>query len=142
LIQYLDSSALVKRYVEEPGSAAVRALFRGRHHLATVRIGHAELVASLARRCREGRLTPAVRDGIFSDIRDDLQVMTIVEVRPALMTRVSALVTRRPLRGYDAVHLAAALVLQDKGIPVRFWVADATLAAAAVAEGLRTVVAS
>ncbi len=140
MIQYLDSSAFVKRYVGEPGSAAVRALFRGRHHLAMVRVGHAEVLASLARRCREGSLTSTARDDIFSDIRDDLQVMTIVEIRPALMARVSALVPKQPLRGYDAVHIAAALVLQDKGIPVRFWVADRTLAAAAVAEGLRTVV--
>lgn len=91
----------------------MRALFTTGKHLATARIAHAEIAAALARLCREGRLSETGRDAIFSHIVQDLTSMTIVEIRPALVARVPALVSRRPLRGYDAVHLAAALVLKD-----------------------------
>ena len=140
MIHYLDASALVKRYVRESGTAAVRALFTSGKHLATARIAHAEMAVALARLCREGRLSVTGRDAIFAHIDHDLQAMTIVEIRPALVARVPALVSRRPLRGYDAVHLAAALVLREKGIPIDFWVADTVLATAARDEGLRAVV--
>jgi hypothetical protein len=58
------------------------------------------------------------------------------------MRGVPGLVTRRPLRGYDAVHLAAALALRDRGLAVTFWAADATLVEAARGEGLRATLLS
>ena len=139
MIHYLDTSALVKRYVREPGTAAIRALFRGGKSLATARIAEVELAASLARLHRMGNLTEAARDRIFARLEKDLAALTIVEVRPALVRRVPSLVKIHPLRGYDAVHLAAALVLRDQGAAMDFWAADSTLLTAARAEGLRTV---
>lgn len=62
----------------------------------------------------------------------------MVEIRASLMRNVPELVARRPLRGYDAVHLAAALALRDRGVAITFWAADAALVDAARAEGLRT----
>jgi len=139
MIHYLDTSALVKRYVQEPGTAAVRALFRRGVHLATARTAHPELVATLARLCRAGDLSPKTRDGIFARVESDLSAMTIVEIRPALLRRIPPLVLRRPLRGFDAIHLAAALALRDQGVAVDFWVADTKLADAAREEGLRAI---
>src|SRR5262249_17224866 len=124
-------------YVDEVGSASVRPLFRGRT-VATVRVAYAELAATLARLAREGALDGTARDRIVGRLDRDFTVMTVVEVRPALVRRVPDLVARRPLRGYDAVHLAAALVLRERGAAVTFWAADAGLVDAASAEGLRT----
>jgi uncharacterized protein len=137
VIHYLDTSALVKRYVDEPGSTTVRPLFRGRT-VATVRVAYAELAATLARLSREGVLDDAVRDRIVGRLDRDFTAMTVVEVRPALMRRVPGLVARRLLRGCDAVHLAAALAVRERGAAVTFWAADAGLVDAALAEGLRT----
>lgn len=138
MIHYLDTSVLVKRYVEESGSAAIRPLFRGRT-VATVRVAYAELAATLARLSRRGALDDAARDRIVGRLDHDFAAMTVVEIRPALMKRVPDLVARRPLRAYDAVHLAAALAVRDRGAAVTFWVADTRLADAARAEGLRTM---
>jgi predicted nucleic acid-binding protein len=137
LIHYLDTSALVKRYVDEPGSAAVRPLFRGKS-VATARIAYAELAATLARVCREGALDESDRDAIYARIDADFAALTVVEIRVPLTRAVPDLVKRRPLRGYDAVHLAAALALRDRGVAVTFWAADGPLVDAARAEGLRT----
>jgi uncharacterized protein len=137
VIHYLDTSALVKRYVTEPGSTSVRALFRGKD-VATSRVAYAEIAATTARLARENALTDTARDAILNRLDSDFAAITIVEVRAALVRRVSSLVIRRPLRGYDAVHLASALALRDRGVAATFWAADAVLVEAARAEGLKT----
>ena len=138
MIHYLDTSALVKRYVEEPGSASVRSLFRGKN-VATARIAYAEIAATFARLCRDGALDEEDRDRVYERLDADFTALTVLEIRAAIVRRVPDLVTRRPLRGYDAVHLAAALAVRDRGVAVTFWAADAALTDAARAEGLRTV---
>lgn len=137
MIHYLDTSALVKRYVEEPGSASVRGLFRGKS-VATARIAYAEIAATIARLCRENALDEGERDAISARLDPDFAALTVVEIRASLMRRVPGLVARRPVRGYDAVHLVAALAVRDKGVAVTFWAADQRLIDAARAEGLRT----
>ncbi len=138
MIHYLDTSALVKRYVAEPGSSAVRALFRART-VATARVAYAEVAATLARLCREGRCSHAARDAVYARLDDDFAAMSIVEVRPLVVRLIPALVVRRSLRGYDAVHLAAAVTLVARGASLTFWAADRGLIDAAAAEGLKTV---
>jgi len=138
LIHYLDTSALVKRYVSEAGSASVRPLFRTKD-VATSRIAYAEIAATMARLARERALTERARDAILARLDADFAAITIVEIRAALVRRVPSLVSRRPLRGYDAVHLACALALRERVVAVTFWAADAGLVEAARAEGLRTM---
>lgn len=137
MIYFLDTSALVKRYVTEPGSADVRSLFRRRRPIAVARIASAELAAAVARQHREGVVTATTRDAIWARLNRDFAQMTVVEVRAAMLSRVPALVVRWPLRGYDAVQLAAALTLQATGISTTFWSSDGNLVAAALGEGLR-----
>ena len=138
MIHYLDTSALVKRYVSEAGSASVRPLFRTKD-VATSRIAYAEIAATMARLARERALTEPARDAILARLDADFVAITIVEIRAALVHRVPSLVSRRPLRGYDAVHLACALALRERVVAVTFWAADAGLVEAARAEGLRTM---
>ena len=62
MILYLDASALVKLYVEEPGSEAVAARLERAEAAVTVRVTYAEARAAFARHRREGGLTvPALR---------------------------------------------------------------------------------
>jgi uncharacterized protein len=134
---YLDTSALAKRYVTEPGSAWVRALVRRRKSLVVSRIAYAELAATVARLWREGFLTEAARDACLGDLDEDFGELTVLEVRAAVVRRVPDLVRRHPLRGYDAVHLASAVALAARGTSIDFWSADRRLISAARAEGLR-----
>jgi uncharacterized protein len=139
LINYLDTSALAKRYLQEEGSSAVRALFR-RGFIAVARITYAELLAAVARARHLGVITEAQRTSAFERIEEDFDDLTIIEIRPSLLRRVPELVVRHPLRGYDAVQLAAALAIREQGGSVRFWSADEQLVAAAKAEGLKALV--
>jgi uncharacterized protein len=136
MIHFIDTSVLVKRYVREPGSDVARTLRR--HRIAVARITQAELFSAIARATREQLLSEAQRAGLFAQIEDDFRDWHVVEIRPSVVARVADLVTRHPLRGYDAVQLAAALSVHGRGPAVQFWCADEKLAAAASAEGLRT----
>jgi predicted nucleic acid-binding protein len=138
LTRFFDTSALAKRYISEPGSELVRTTLRS-HEVTVARIAYAELAASLARACRMGAITEAQRDAVFARLALDFSRLNIVEIRAALVTLVPNLVLKHPLRGYDAVQLAAALTVQVSGQSVEFWSADSILCQAATAEGMKVV---
>ncbi|MGH7858309.1 MAG: type II toxin-antitoxin system VapC family toxin [Candidatus Binatia bacterium] len=137
---FLDSSALVKRYLTEPGSDLVRDLLRRRRRVAVSRIAYAEVVAAVARAWREKVLEESARDAVFDVIDRDFTRFDVTELRRSIIERVRDLVVRQPLRAYDAVQLASALTLKERGASVDFWVADDRLTTAARGEGLRTTV--
>ncbi|WP_394821570.1 type II toxin-antitoxin system VapC family toxin [Pendulispora albinea] len=139
MIRFFDTSAFVKRYVTESGTSMVRAALRA-HAVTVARITYAELAAAIARAARLDAITEGQRDAILARLTIDFSRLTVSEMRAAMFALVPALVVRHPLRGYDAVQLAAALHVQDSGTPVEFWSADDMLCKAAAAEGLRAVV--
>jgi hypothetical protein len=141
---YADSSALVKRHVNEPGSAWMRAVCDPAvgHVLALGHIGLVEITAALAAKLRQGVLPVDVLDGLLRDLeRDARNQYWLIEVDQAIILPAMALPLRHRLRGYDAVHLACALFLNDTllndGLPAPIVLAsDGDLLAAAQAEGL------
>lgn len=138
MLDFFDSSALAKRYLTEPGSLAVRRATKAAA-VAVARITFAEIAAALASAARAGAIDTSERDRALRRLTADVTKWTIVEVRPRVVARVSELVTRHPLRGYDAVQLSSALELRQHGAPVRVWCTDDTLCTAVVAEGLPLV---
>jgi predicted nucleic acid-binding protein len=143
-VYYLDTSALVKRYAVETGTAWVVFLTSptAGHEIATVRVSGPELIAAVARKVRSGQLAPADAERARAAFRADWQAQyLIVEVTAAVAERAMDLAWRHGLRGYDALHLAAALELQDVrrslGLPALTFVsADRDQLQAASAEGL------
>jgi hypothetical protein len=141
VIRFFDTSALVKRYVDEPGSRMVRESLR-LHAAVVARVTLAEAAAAVARAARLGAITEDQRDRILARLPEDFAQLQVVEVRPALVARVPTLVVRHPLRAYDAIQLASASVVRQTGIAVEVWCADGDLAAAARTEGFRVVTPS
>ena len=143
-VMYLDTSALVKRYVSEPGSAWLSTVGdpEADHTIVTALITWAEAAAAFARKYREGNLSSLDYSGILKDLAHDfVHEYVIVEVDQALVELAVGLTMRQKLRGYDAVQLAAALTLNDTLIsgqfsPLTFIAADDDLLEAARAEGL------
>jgi len=140
---YVDTSALVKRYAQERGSSWIEALLTPhRQDLYTVRITAVEMIAALARKARTGGTTPADASRGMRDFRQDWpHDYLILEVTPQVTDRAMDLAEAHGLRGYDAVHLGAALALQDErrahGLPtLTFISADDQQRRAAAAEGL------
>jgi predicted nucleic acid-binding protein len=133
---YLDSSAAVKLYVAEAGSARVRAAVVADPVVVTVRVSFVEISAALHAATRLGR----VADGpsVVAAFRGHWPAYVVVEVDRQLAESAADLAGRHALRAYDAVQLAAALAASG-GVPstVRFATFDGALARAAAAEGLQ-----
>jgi predicted nucleic acid-binding protein len=141
---YLDTSALVKRYVIERGSSWLAQLCSSESGgtIATALITQAEAAAAFARKTRDGTLLSADYTGILQDLAHDFaHEYVTVEISRGLVARAVDLTTRHKLRGYDAVQLAAALELNSillaaELAPATFVGADDQLLAAAQSEGL------
>jgi predicted nucleic acid-binding protein len=112
-LHYLDTSALVKRYVSEQGSAWVEELFAS-EPVAVSSLAAVELASALARRTREGDLTPADRDSIFSSFLDDTREYVVLAVTQLMTEDATTMLLTSPptiaLRTLDALHLATARV--------------------------------
>jgi uncharacterized protein len=138
-IYFLDTSAVIKRYVQETGTAWVQALTlpTAPHSHFVARITWVETISAVTRRERGGDLSPPDAAVALTDFQQDFgrQYMP-VEISAALIAHAGSLARQHALRGYDAVQLAAALEVVAK-IPSLILVsADAALNAAAAAEGL------
>ncbi len=141
MITFFDASALVKRYVDESGTTAIRALFRARRlRPAVSRLTAVEVPAALARRARRGDLPERVARACAKHLASDLAEMHVVEPRGPLIEQAADLVWRHDLRAYDALQLASALyLLREVGSATRFVCADRALTVVAVREGLRAL---
>jgi predicted nucleic acid-binding protein len=145
-LYFLDSSALVKRYVTEVGSDWVRALTDPDAHnpLIIARITWVEVLSALGRRQREGSLTPDDVAQAIRAFRYDLDTQyQVAELDSGLAQAAGELVIGHPLRAYDAVQLASALQVQanldrDGALALTFLSADDRLNSVAQAEGLTT----
>jgi predicted nucleic acid-binding protein len=133
LLRHVGSGPLV---VEEPGSAQATQLWDAAERVVTVRLTCAEARAALAQAQRVGRLTPKqVRDAVTS-LDGHFDQLDVVETDAELTASAGALAEARQLRGYDAVHLAAAVRVRDDDLVLV--AGDTSLLEAARAEGIAT----
>lgn len=146
LSYYLDTSALVKRYALETGTDWITALIDSAkaYDLYTVRLTGPEMIAALFRKARVRELPYVVAIHLARDFRNDWKWRyNIVEINAAISDQAMILAEKHNLRGYDVVHLAAALLLQQSRRTTHlpdlvFLAADNDLLRAAEVEGLRT----
>jgi predicted nucleic acid-binding protein len=137
VILYWDSSALVKRYVQEAGSVDVRQLWTGAQSSATGLITRAEVSAAIGRAVRMNYLSFEQALAVLQVFRREWESIARLPIQESTVQRADELAFRRTLRGYDAVHLACALQFQDGlGLPVALVTYDRELGQAAQAEGL------
>jgi predicted nucleic acid-binding protein len=142
---YLDTSALVKRYVpSEIGSVWVQQITdpASTPLLLMSAIGLVEVAGALARKERDGEIAATERQqylGLF--VRECQSSLSLLPVTDAVLRLAATLTHRQALRAYDAIHLATALqanqLLTGTGAsPLLFIAADGRLCGAAQAEGL------
>ena len=140
---YVDTSALVKRYVAEAGSAWVRRMVaRPVHHVIyTAALSEVEVRSALQRLVRERRVDAAQAQRLTQRvIQHCTRRYQLIRITRTVVARAGMLVESHPLRAYDAVQLACALTVRRgmhrRGMPPPLFVtADTTLLAAARAEG-------
>lgn len=78
---YLDTSALIKRFVNEKGSALVQSIVQRSSTIATAKIAYAEIFAGLTRKLREGHLSRSEYDLTCRQFESDWQAYLRVELQ-------------------------------------------------------------
>ena len=137
---YLDTSALIKLYIEEEGTERVVGVtddFDG-VRIVILDITPLEARSAVRRRQREGDISGADADRILNQIEDDGSSLFLVQPSTsAVIEEAARLIDRHPLRAHDALQLAGCLVTRDSVPgPSTFVCADVRLCEAAGQEGL------
>ena len=146
-VYFFDRSALVKRYAQETGSDWIVALTEpsASHSLYIARITAVEVVSALSRRQQGGSISERDASTTIMAFRHDLtHQYRVIEITPAVITQAMDLAKTHGLRGYDAVQLSTALIVQQMRATLGLFAlelvsADHDLNDAATAEGLSTV---
>lgn len=136
MILYLDTSSLVKLYLEEDHSDSVRRWVEEAEIVATSRVAYPEAMAAFVRRFREGNLSKKGFGSIHGSFSKEWPQIAAIG-----MDEIAAgeLAIRHGLRGFDAIHLEAAVAARNEADDalVTFSSFDEKLNAAAVGEGFQ-----
>jgi uncharacterized protein len=143
-VVYFDTSAQLKLYVTESGSAWVQALLSESSPplVLTSPLTLVEVTCAFARRLREGFLTTSEYNAVESAFDYDVRhAYGVLEIGPFTLETARRLARQYPLRAYDAVHLSAAWLASERLVkagepPLTFICADDRLLASAQAEGM------
>lgn len=141
---FFDSSALVKRFARETGTAWVINLFKpaSGNRIYIARITYVEVISAIVRRVKGNSLRPLDGAKALTRFRRMFnQNLLKIELSNRLIDDAARLAENYALRAYDAVQLAAALEIHTERQKVKASLltlvsADDTLNAAASSEGL------
>ena len=136
---YFDTSALIKRYVEEPGRREVLALLRKSNCVVSA-VLPVEVRSALRRRVAEKTLDAKRVPAILKRLAADRQFWTVIEVSGEVLATAEALSAAHPLRALDAIHVASARLFAARlALPAFTFVsADIQQTTAARALGINT----
>jgi len=129
---FFDTSALAKRYVEEEGSEAVRTLCAEADALGVSVLVVPELISTLCRLVREGRLSSEDYRSLKFAVKADLSDADLCDLSQEVYRQALRCLELYPLRTLDALHVGSALAYH----PDLFVSADHRQADAAGREGL------
>jgi uncharacterized protein len=144
-VYFVDSSALVKRYINETGSQWILKLCNpaSNHDIVIAAIAGVEIIAAITRRAKGGSLDSADSAALCHQFRIDLETeYQVIEISDRIITAAMNLAQAQGLRGYDTVQLAAACAVNglciENSLPfVTLVSADSELNEAAIREGLK-----
>ncbi len=136
---FFDTSALVKRFHDESGSAVVHALFAEQDSTIIISdLTIIELTSALRRTLQRGEITRDAFDNALAQFGKVLQDELIVAgFRSGFVQAARDLVIQYGIRTLDALQLTSAMQFQNLS-PV-FVCADAQLLRAATAVGFATL---
>ncbi|MBI5179487.1 MAG: type II toxin-antitoxin system VapC family toxin [Nitrospinae bacterium] len=111
MLQYVDTSALAKRYFAEPGTERMNALLAGNVKTATSILTYAEMLAVAARKRKAGDITAGQLRTIAQSFEADWKLFHVIPLKDDIRPLIRTVVGKYRLRGADGVHLASALFL-------------------------------
>ncbi len=140
MIAYFDTSAIIPLIINEPSSDRCIRVWDESSRVVSVRLLYPEARAALAKAERMGRLSATQRVAAVGELETIITQVDHIEVTEALALRAGELAQAHGLRGYDAVHLAAASAVADSDVVLV--TGDSDLAKAANSLGIAVSIAN
>jgi predicted nucleic acid-binding protein len=139
-LYYLETSALVKLYVFEPGTEHLVSLAASSagHRFAILALAQVEFRSAIRRQERGGEISKSEADTLIESFRQHSEGRFVIQpFTDSLLDVALALIDGYPLRGFDAMQLAGYLMLRSiSGVEEPIFVcADKALLSAARNEG-------
>lgn len=136
---FFDTSALIKRYVNEPGRREVLQLLRKNHGVVSALLP-VEVRSALRRRMAEGTLDAKQTSAILKRFTADRAFWTFIEVSREVIASAESRATAHPLRALDAIQVASGQIFASRlgRSNVVFVTADERQHSAAATIGLTT----
>lgn len=106
---YLDSSALIKRYIHESGSEKVFNLCAKADQLVLSALCMPEIISAFRRLWREKKMSEDIYRLLKNDLKEDIQEAVVVDLHPEIIMASVECVEKQPVGTLDAIHLATAL---------------------------------
>ena len=140
MIVYLDTSSLVKLYVEEIDSEKINNFANKAAVISTSKIAYAEARSAFAKKQKEGGFPTSVLRRIVEDFNKDWESYFLIEITDGLIRFAGDIAEKYILRGFDSIHLASAVNLRNKiNSAIYFSSHDTRLNQAAEKEGISVI---
>lgn len=130
---FFDSSAFVKRYIQEAGTEEILAWCDRATEIALAGIALPEIISAFCRLRRESRIDNTQYRQLKTLLLADIEDAAICDLTPLVIARTIAALEASALRGMDAIHIGSALIMQADV----FITADERQVRAALRAGLR-----
>ncbi len=114
-LYYLETSALVKLYVQEPGSDRLLQIAKNsqENRLAVLALSPVEARSAIRRRERAGDIDPKTAALILDRLRQHMEAVFIRQgLTDTVLDSAMEMIDRYALRAYDAIQLAGCLTLK------------------------------
>jgi hypothetical protein len=140
---YFDSSALVKKYALESGSDHIIEFFNSNPLVVTSEITKIEIASAISRKTRELSLSKKEKELILGAFFNDCKDIIFLPVKESMINLAIKLLNSHPLKAYESLHLASALIYQQLIVPVEeeslllFVSSDKNLLSTTTKEGLQ-----
>jgi predicted nucleic acid-binding protein len=109
---FFDTSAFVKRYIDESGSDEIEELCTGADDVGVSILLPIEIVSAFSRLKREKRITEKEYTNLKEELFTDLRDITVISLSPAIVKTAIDSIERSPLKTFDATHIGCALEYQ------------------------------
>ncbi len=116
MIAYFDTSAVIPLIISEPSSDRCNRVWNEASRVVSARLLYPEARAALAKAERMGRLTATQRVDAVVELETIMTEVDHIEVTEVLARVAGELAQAHGLRGYDAMHLAAASAVADSDL--------------------------
>lgn len=112
MLVFFDTSAFVKRYINEPGTDKVLEWCDKATEIGLAGIALPEIISAFCRLQREAKITDTQYRQLKSLLMADIEDAALCDLAPAVLAQAVSSLENNVLRGMDAIHIGSAVVLK------------------------------